>query len=119
MMETSAHSGSSGGVMFCQEAPPSREMWTSPSSEPAQKTPGSWGDSRKAKIVRYSSTPLLSCVIGAADGPCGCGSLRVRSGVMTYQVVHSSVERWTWFEQIYSTSGSCCETSTGKVHWKR
>ena len=45
------HSGRSGGVMFSQFRPPSREMWTRPSSEPAQKTPGSWGDSTKANIV--------------------------------------------------------------------
>ncbi len=39
------------GVTFVQVLPPSRETWTRPSSEPAQSTPGSSGDSATAKIV--------------------------------------------------------------------
>ena len=51
-MLTSVHSGSSGGVTFCQVLPPSRERCTSPSSVPAQSTPRSSGDSAKPKIVQ-------------------------------------------------------------------
>jgi hypothetical protein len=40
------------GVTFCQVAPPSRVMWTSPSSEPAQSVLASWRDSARAKIVQ-------------------------------------------------------------------
>ena len=45
------HSGRSMGVMSFHVLPASLEMWTNPSSLPAQKTPGSWGDSTNAKIV--------------------------------------------------------------------
>jgi hypothetical protein len=47
----SAHSGKSGGVTSCQLLPPSRLSWIKPSSEPAQKTPASCGDSMKEKTV--------------------------------------------------------------------
>ena len=45
---TIVHSGRSGGVTFCQLPPLSRDTWTRPSSEPAQSTPRSCGDSAKA-----------------------------------------------------------------------
>ena len=45
------HSGMPFGVTSCQVLPPSRVTWTRPSSLPAQSTPGSTGDSAKAKIV--------------------------------------------------------------------
>ncbi len=51
IMLHSPHSGISGGVMFSQLAPPSRVMWTRPSSEPAQIRPGVIGDSEIVKMV--------------------------------------------------------------------
>jgi hypothetical protein len=45
------HSGIPFGVTFCQVLPSSRVTWMSPSSEPAQSTPFSTGDSASAKIV--------------------------------------------------------------------
>ena len=48
---TMLHSGMSFGVTFVQHLPPSRETWTSPSSEPAQRRPFSRRDSANAKIV--------------------------------------------------------------------
>src|ERR1051326_6360996 len=98
MILMSAHSGRSGGVPCCHDCPPSRERWTSPSSEPAQKTPASWGDSRKAKIVQYTSAPELSAVIGPPEEPSLLGSLRVKSGLITCQLAPSSAERCTTFE---------------------
>ena len=50
-MLITVHSGSAAGVTFAHVFPPSRDKCIKPSSEPAQKTPGSWGDSTKAKIV--------------------------------------------------------------------
>src|SRR5262249_32512644 len=95
----SAHSGRSGREICCHDCPPSRERWTSPSSEPAQKTPASWGDSRKAKMVQYTSAPESSAVIGPPEAPCLLGALRVRSGLITCQLAPSSVERCTTLEQ--------------------
>ena len=48
------HSGSPGIalVTFVQLPPPSRVMWTRPSSLPAQMTPFCFGDSATAKIVQ-------------------------------------------------------------------
>ncbi len=51
MLQTRAQSGRASGVTLLQEAPPSRETWTRPSSEPAQKRPACAGDSAKANMV--------------------------------------------------------------------
>ena len=51
-MFTVPESGMSGGVMFVQFSPASREMWTRPSSVPAQSTPGMCFDSASAKMVQ-------------------------------------------------------------------
>ena len=51
-MFTVPESGMSAGVMFAQFSPPSREMWTSPSSVPAHSTPGMCFDSASAKMVQ-------------------------------------------------------------------
>ena len=55
------HSGRASGVICSQFLPASLEMWTSPSSEPAQNTPFSWGDSTKAenRAVRLSAGAFL------------------------------------------------------------
>ena len=47
-----AHSARPGGVTFSQVSPSSREMWTRPSSEPAQSRPGVTVDSANAKTVQ-------------------------------------------------------------------
>ncbi len=51
------------GVMSCHVLPPSRERCIRPSSLPAHSSPATFGDSSKAKIVSYTSTPVLSRVI--------------------------------------------------------
>src|SRR5262249_4112815 len=83
MQFTVPHSGNPEmlGVTLVQFLPPSRETWTSPSSLPAQSRSFSRGDSATAKIVPYTSTPVLSPVIGPPDHFCLLGSLRVRSGL--------------------------------------
>src|SRR4051812_351 len=100
MMLTRDHVGKPGGVTFCHVLPLSRETWMRPSSEPAQNTPRLSGDSAKAKIVQYQSMPLLSIVIGPPEGSCFVTSLRVRSGLITCQLLPSSVDRWTNCEVI-------------------
>jgi len=47
---TVAHSGSPLGVMFFQLFPASRDTCTSPSSVPAQSSPGTVGDSSKVRM---------------------------------------------------------------------
>ena len=51
MMLIVLHSGRSFGVTLAQFWPASRVIWIRPSSEPAQITPFSTGDSAMAKIV--------------------------------------------------------------------
>ena len=51
-MLTVAHFGRPGGVTSYQDSPESLETWTRPSSEPAQKTPGSCGDSANENTVQ-------------------------------------------------------------------
>ena len=53
-------------------------------------TPFSCGDSASAKIVSYTSTPVMSVVIGPPDLPCFALSLRVRSGDISSHVSPSS-----------------------------
>ncbi len=87
MTLTVPHSGRPGtfGVTFVHVVPSSRETWTSPSSEPTQRSPFSRGDSAIAKIVPYHSTPVLSPVIGPPDHFCLLSSSRVRSGLIASQ----------------------------------
>ncbi len=80
-MLTVAHSGSPAmaPVTLVQVFPPSRVTWTRPSSLPAQMTPFCFGDSAIAKTVPYTSTPVLSPVIGPPAHfcfACRCGSGR-------------------------------------------
>ena len=105
--------------MFSQFSPPSREICTRPSSEPAQYTPGSWGDSTKANIVPKFSTKVVSFVIGPPEGSIFERSLRVRSGLIGSQLCPSFVERNTTSAATYSVPESCGEKTMGYVHWKR
>ena len=73
---------------------------------PAQSTSRSCGDSTSAKIVQYTSAPVLSRVIGPPDGPSFAGSLRVRSGLTISQLCPSSTERKTRLPAIHSSRGS-------------
>ena len=73
-------------VRFVQSTPPLRVTCTRPSSLPTQMSPFSFCDSATAKIVSYHSTPVLSPVIGPPDHFCFVLSLRVRSGLIAFQV---------------------------------
>src|SRR5687768_9297618 len=92
---TVPHSGISGmfAVTFVHVLPLSRETWTRPSSLPAQSTPRSFGDSARAKMVQYTSTPVLSPVIGPPDHFCFALSFRVRSPLIGVQELPPSVVR--------------------------
>src|SRR5207245_11460618 len=107
------------GVTSSQVAPPSRDTWTRPSSDPAHSTPAFTGDSAKAKIVPYHSVPVMSRVIGPPTGPSVAGSWGVRSGLIACQWVPPSVVRNTFWAVAYSVLRSCGENTIGKVHWNR
>src|SRR5260370_30520151 len=66
-------------VTLVQVLPPSDDTLTRPSSVPAQSRSFCRGDSAMAKMVPYTSTPVLSPVIGPPDHCCLVLSLRVRS----------------------------------------
>src|SRR5579872_3678188 len=90
-MLTVPHSGMSLGVMFDQLPPPLVVRWINPSSEPAQIRSFCTGDSATEKITSYTSTPVLSLVMGPPEDCCLLLSLRVRSGLMTFQLMPRSV----------------------------
>src|SRR5438128_42190 len=97
MQRTVAHFGRPLrlSVTLIQCSPPSRLTWTRPSSLPAQRTPlpFSAGDSARAKIVQYTSAPVLSPVIGPPDHSCLLLSSRVRSLLIAFQVFPPSGDR--------------------------
>ena len=83
IMLMSDHSGSAGGVTFVQLAPPSREMCTRPSSEPAQKHSRLVRRTRRRRrSSRTSRPPEVSNVTGPPEGPSFDASFRVRSGLI-------------------------------------
>src|SRR5579884_139343 len=90
-MLTVPQSGMPLGVTFSQCCPPSRVMWTRPSSVPAQIKSFCTGDSTTEKIVSYTSTPVLSLVIDPPEEACFDLSFRVRSGLMMLQLIPSFV----------------------------
>src|SRR5438034_1247416 len=95
MQQTVPHSGKLLilFVTLVQVLPPSGETLTRPSSVPAQSRSFCRGDSAMAKMVPYTSTPVLSPVIGPPDHFCFVLSLRVRSLLIASQVLPSSVVR--------------------------
>src|SRR5437763_10124160 len=90
MQATVPHSGRPAfvrpGVTLSQVPPASRDTWTRPSSLPAHRRPFCLGDSATAKRVPYTSTPVLSPVMGPPDHFCFDLSLRVRSLLIGVQV---------------------------------
>src|SRR5262245_57107733 len=80
-------------VTLSQLLPLSRLTWTRPSSLPAHRTPACFGDSARAKIVQYTSAPVLSPVIGPPENFCLDLSSRVRSGLTAFHVLPPSCVR--------------------------
>src|SRR6478752_6198333 len=91
MQLTSVQSRNADGVTSCHDAPLSRVILTSPSSEPAQSTPGSCGDSINAKTVAKVSAPIASLLTGPPVGFSVSGSALVRSGLIGSQLCPSLV----------------------------
>src|ERR1051326_3405682 len=118
-MLTVPHSGTPFGVTLDQFLPPSLVTCTSPSSEPAQIRSFCTGDSATEKIVSYTSTPVLSLVMGPPEETCLLLSLRVRSGLIICQLMPSSLDLNSTWAAKYSALGSCGEKTMGSVHWKR
>src|SRR5262245_66542354 len=99
------HSGSSGGVILFQLCPPSFEICSKPSSEPAHSTPFSCGDSAKANTVAYVSAPIASRLTGPPVGFSVSGSALVRSGLIGCQLWPSLVDLKTILPPRYSVFG--------------
>src|SRR5450432_3299837 len=118
-MLTVPHSGMPLGVTLAQFLPPSEVTCTSPSSDPAQIRSFCTGDSTTEKIVSYTSTPVLSLVIGPPELACFDLSLRVRSGLMIVQLIPPSIVLNSTSPAKYIVFGSCGEKAMGSVHWKR
>src|SRR5215831_19064859 len=77
-------------VRFVQFLPPSRVSCTWPSFVPAQMVPAAFGDSAIANTTPAYSTPILSPV-KPPEKPCLLLSFKVRSGLMTCQLLPPSV----------------------------
>src|SRR5438477_12514031 len=118
-MLTVPHSGIALGVTFSQCCPPSRVSCTTPSSVPAQIRSFCTGDSTTEKIVSYTSTPVLSLVIGPPEAICFDLSLRVRSGLMIDQLIPPSFVLNNTSPAKYIVLESCGEKAIGSVHWNR
>src|SRR5262249_43718364 len=118
-MLTVPHSGMALGVTFDQFFPPSVVTWIRPSSEPVQIRSFCSGDSTTEKMVSYTSTPVLSLVIGPPEATCLLFSLRVRSGLMICQLMPASVVVNSTCAAKYRVLGACGENTMGSVHWKR
>src|SRR6202049_984076 len=119
IMLTVPHSGMAFGVTLSQCWPPSRVTCTNPSSVPAQIKSFCTGDSTTEKIVSYTSTPVLSLVIGPPEAACFALSLRVRSGLMIVQLIPASVVLNNTSPAKYNVLGSWGEKTIGSVHWNR
>src|SRR5437667_7286317 len=116
------HCGSLGmfPVTSIHCAPPSRVTCTRPSFEPAQITPAPpcAGDSAMANRVAPSNVMRLSVV--TPPELCWCVvSLRVRSGLITFQLAPPSVVRCTNWLPTYTRVWSCGEMAIGNVQFQR
>src|SRR5579864_9642089 len=115
-MLTVPHSGIALGVTFSHFWPPSRVTWTMPSSLPAQIRSFCTGDSTTEKMVSYTSTPVLSLVMGPPEDCCLLLSLRVRSGLMMVQLMPPFVVLNSTSPAKYMGCGSWGENTIGSVH---
>src|SRR5262245_23679903 len=95
MQQIVAHSGRPAfvrpTVTLSHFFPPSLVTCSNPSSLPTQIRPAFFGDSATAKMVPYTSTPVLSPVIGPPDHFCFDLSLRVRTPLIAVQVLPPSL----------------------------
>ena len=101
MIEMRVQSPMLFGVTFFHVTPPSRVRWMSPSSDPAQISPFTSGDSASAKITPYVSTPVWSFVIGPPEAPSVFGSLRASGGLMMRSSVPRSASTKSWLPPTY------------------
>ena len=101
-----------------QCAPPSRVICTSPSFDPVQITPASSGDSAIAS--RFAPSNVMRLSVDTPPELCWCVvSLRVRSGLITFQLAPPSVVRCTNWLPAYTCVWSCGEMATGNVQFQR
>src|SRR5205814_8571236 len=101
-----------------QVVPPSRVTCTRPSFEPAQITPACTGDSASANSVAPSNVIRLS-VVTPPELCWWLVSLRVRSGLTTFQLAPPSLVTCTYWLPTYTRRWSCGEIMIGKVQFQR
>src|SRR5258708_38662128 len=105
-------------VTLVHVAPPSRVTCTSPSLLPVQITPAFTGDSASPYTTSAYSTPMLSGV-SPPEMPCFDLSLRVRSGLITCQLLPPSVVTCTNWLPTYTRLWSNGEIVIGNSQLKR
>src|SRR6266566_1792576 len=115
-----AHAGILGmfAETLVQCAPPSRVTCTSPSFDPVQITPASSGDSAMAS--RFAPSNVMRLSVDTPPELCWCVvSLRVRSGLITFQLEPPSVVTCTTWLPTYTFVCSCGEIAMGNVQFQR
>src|SRR5215813_6503691 len=96
MVWTRPPGGRSRGVTFFHVLPLSFVTHTGPSFDPVQNTPGSRRDDRIEYSAAYTSSPVMSRVIGSPDVTCPSGPLAVTSGLNFVQCTPPSIVLWTY-----------------------
>src|ERR1051326_8500428 len=105
-------------VTLVQLFPPSWVSCTSPSLVPAQMSPGLSRDSAMANTTPAYSTPMLSGV-KPPEICCRLLSFRVRSGLITCQLLPPSVVWWTYWLPVARRLGSLGLMVKGAVQTNR
>src|SRR5258706_14164019 len=120
MFETVPHSGRLGMLLvtFVHVLPPSRVSCTRPSFVPVQMSRVPIGDSASANTTPAYSTPMLAGV-SPPEIPILLLSLRVRSGLITCQLLPPSVVTCTNWLPTYTFLWSCGEMSSGNSQLNR
>src|SRR6266487_6584259 len=96
MVCTRPPGGRSFGETFFQFLPLSLVTHTGPSFDPVQKTPGSSRDERIEYSAAYTSSPVMSRVIGSPEVTCPSGPFAVTSGLNFVQCTPPSIVLCTY-----------------------
>src|SRR3954469_23198982 len=88
--------GRPGGVTFFHVLPLSFVTQTGPSFDPVQKTPGSSREDRIEYSAAYTSSPVISRVIGSPEVTWPSAVFAVTSGLNFVQCTPPSTVLWTY-----------------------
>src|SRR6185437_4449596 len=109
--------GKSGGRTAFQCPPSSVVTYTKPSSEPVQMILSLKGETAIVDRVSNISSPVMSALIGPPERCCLLLSLRVKSGLITFQgSTPGSSDSNTTFPPIRSSFGLCGANTAGRRH---